>query len=45
MSVMKWIEQTRGESVYLKKGRGGGTYGHILVTLHFANWLSPKFYS
>lgn len=44
MSVTKWIEQTAGKGVYLKKGRGGGTYGHILITLHFANWLSPKFY-
>lgn len=44
MSVTKWVENTAGKCVYLKKGRGGGTYGHILVTLHFANWLSAKFY-
>jgi hypothetical protein len=44
MSATKWIEQTNGKCVYLKKGRGGGTYGHILIALHFANWLSADFY-
>ena len=32
MSVSRWVNDI------------GGTYGHILVTLHFANWLSAKFY-
>ncbi|MEM6698156.1 MAG: KilA-N domain-containing protein [Bacteroidota bacterium] len=44
MSATKWIEQTGGKCIYLKKGRGGGTYGHILIALHFANWLSADFY-
>lgn len=44
MSVTKWVENIAGKCIYLKKGRGGGSYAHILVTLHFANWLSAKFY-
>lgn len=44
MSVSKWTNNINGKCIYLKKGRGGGTYGHILIALHFANWLSAKFY-
>lgn len=44
MSVTKWRTETNGKCVYVKKGRGGGTFGHILIALHFANWLSADFY-
>lgn len=43
MSVRKW-NNLSGKSIYVKRGRGGGTFAHLLVTIHFANWLSAKFY-
>lgn len=30
--------------IYTKRGRSGGTYAAIEWAIHFANWLSPKFY-
>lgn len=44
MSTRKWTRDINGKCIYLKKGRGGGTFGHLLVVLHFTNWLSAKFY-
>lgn len=31
-------------SIFSRKGRYGGSYGHIAIAFHFANWLSPEFY-
>ncbi|MEM9849635.1 MAG: KilA-N domain-containing protein, partial [Bacteroidota bacterium] len=44
MSTEKWIEQTNGKALISKRGRYGGTYGHIKIAFHLANWLSPQFY-
>ncbi|MEM9887042.1 MAG: KilA-N domain-containing protein [Bacteroidota bacterium] len=32
------------KSVFSKKGRYGGSFGHVVLAFHFANWLSPEFY-
>lgn len=44
MTPTKWVKTTNAIGIYAKPGRGGGTYAHILIALHFANWLSAKFY-
>ncbi|MEN0049803.1 MAG: KilA-N domain-containing protein, partial [Bacteroidota bacterium] len=44
MSADRWAESVNGKCMYSKKGRYGGTYGHIKVAFHLANWLSPQFY-
>lgn len=44
MNPTKWVNKTSAIGIYSKRGRGGGTYAHILIALHFANWLSAKFY-
>jgi hypothetical protein len=31
-------------SIYAKQGRYGGTFAHIIIAFHFANWLSAQFY-
>ncbi|MEM1325931.1 MAG: KilA-N domain-containing protein [Bacteroidota bacterium] len=38
------LEAFNCQSIYSKKGRYGGTFAHVIVAFHFANWLSAQFY-
>lgn len=39
-----WTEITDAIGMVSKSGRGGGTFAHIDIAIHYANWLNPKFY-
>lgn len=43
MSPSKWIKLTNAKGMYVKMGRGGGTYAHKEIALNFCYWLSPIF--
>jgi hypothetical protein len=38
------LEEVGCRSIFARKGRYGGTYASVQLALHFANWMSPKFY-
>jgi len=40
----QWVELTDAIGLVSKSGRGGGTYAHIDIAIHYSNWLNPKFY-
>lgn len=44
MTVGKWVNSTNAIGVKSVAGRGGGTYAHSHIAIHFANWISPEFY-
>lgn len=44
MTVGKWVKNTNALGVRSVAGRGGGSYAHSHIAIHFANWLSPEFY-
>lgn len=44
MTVGKWATSTKAIGVKSVAGRGGGTFAHSHIAIHFANWLSPEFY-
>ena len=39
------INRTNPIGMTTKAGRGGGTYTHVDIAIHFANWLNVKFYT
>ena len=43
LSPKKWIEATGAIGLYVKAGRGGGTYAHKDIAFEFGSWLSPEF--
>lgn len=43
MSPTKWIKLTNAKGMYVKMGRGGGTYAHREIALNFCYWLNPTF--
>lgn len=45
ISPSEWIEKTNPIGMINKAGRGGGTFAHVDIALHFANWLSVEFYT
>ena len=44
LSVNQWIKKTNSIGIIAKAGRGGGTYAHKDIAIHFAAWLNPTFY-
>lgn len=42
LSAGKWME-FGGRAVISSRGRGGGTWAHIDIALHYASWLDAKF--
>lgn len=44
ISVKEWNERTNAIGISSKAGRYGGTFAQPAIAIHFANWLSPKFY-
>ena len=43
-SPKDWIEKTDAIGLLTKAGRGGGTFAHYDIAIHFSNWLDPQFY-
>jgi len=45
-SYIKTLELNYGTSAVVKteEGRNGGTWGHKLLAIHFAQWISDEFY-
>lgn len=43
MSPNKWIDETNAVGIYVKMGRGGGTFAHSDIAVNFCYWLSPTF--
>lgn len=44
LSTKEWIEQTNAIGLEARPGRYGGTFGHLYIALHFANWMEVGFY-
>ena len=44
LSAKEWIEQTNAIGLEARAGRYGGTFGHLYIALHFANWMNVNFY-
>ncbi|MEZ4953041.1 MAG: KilA-N domain-containing protein [Saprospiraceae bacterium] len=44
ISTKEWISRTNAIGVEARAGRYGGTFGHLYIALHFANWMDVSFY-
>lgn len=44
MSPTKWIKTVNAKGIVSRRGKGGGTYAHTDIAMHFLMWLSPEFY-
>ncbi len=44
LSAKEWIEHTNAIGLEARAGRYGGTFGHLYIALHFANWMNVNFY-
>lgn len=44
ISVKEWKERTNAIGIESTTGRYGGTFAKPAIAIHFANWISPKFY-
>lgn len=43
LSPQKWANQTNAIGIFLKMGRGGGTFAHKDIAFKFASWISAEF--
>ena len=43
LSPMKWVTSTNAVGLFVKAGRGGGTYAHKDIAFKFASWISAEF--
>jgi len=43
LSPMKWVTSTNATGIFVKPGRGGGTYAHKDIAFKFASWISAEF--
>ncbi|NLD06505.1 MAG: KilA-N domain-containing protein [Synergistaceae bacterium] len=43
LSPMKWVNSTNAVGLFVKAGRGGGTYAHKDIAFKFASWISAEF--
>ena len=43
LSPQKWINMTKAKGIYVKLGRGGGTFAHKDIAFKFASWISAEF--
>ncbi len=44
ISSKEWVHRTKAIGLEARPGRYGGTYGHLYIALHFANWMDVSFY-
>ena len=44
ISAKEWVNRTKAIGLEARAGRYGGTYGHLYIALHFANWMDVSFY-
>ena len=42
-SPLKWISTTNAVGLFVRLGRGGGTFAHKDIAFKFASWLSAEF--
>ena len=43
LSPQKWVNMTKAKGIYVKLGRGGGTFAHKDIAFKFASWISAEF--
>ena len=43
LSPHKWVNMTKAKGIYVKLGRGGGTFAHKDIAFKFASWISAEF--
>ena len=43
LSPMKWVSSTNAVGMFVKAGRGGGTFAHKDIAFKFASWISAEF--
>jgi len=43
LSPMKWVNSTNAVGIFVKAGRGGGTFAHKDIAFKFASWISAEF--
>lgn len=43
LSPQKWTTTTNAKGLFVKVGRGGGTYAHKDIAFKFASWISAEF--
>ena len=43
LSPLKWISTTNAVGLFVRLGRGGGTFAHKDIVFKFASWLSAEF--
>ncbi len=43
LTPKQWIEQTGAIGIVSKRGRYGGTFAHVDISLEFAAWISVEF--
>ena len=43
LSPQKWVNMTNARGIYVKLGRGGGTFAHKDIAFKFASWISAEF--
>lgn len=43
LSPQKWQKSTNALGLFVKQGRGGGTFAHKDIAFKFASWISPEF--
>ena len=43
LSPQKWVNTTNAKGIYVKLGRGGGTFAHKDIAFKFASWISAEF--
>ena len=43
LSPQKWVNMTKANGIYVKLGRGGGTFAHKDIAFKFASWISAEF--
>ncbi|WP_296875500.1 KilA-N domain-containing protein [Thomasclavelia sp.] len=43
LSPKKWVESTNAIGLFVKVGRGGGTFAHKDIAFKFASWISAEF--
>ena len=43
LSPQKWVNTTNAKGIYVKLGRGGGTFAFKDIAFKFASWISAEF--
>ena len=43
LSPQKWINSTNAKGLFVRLGRGGGTFAHKDIAFKFASWISAEF--